>query len=77
MTTDKLLDPDDLAAHFKVKRRTVLEWAKKYSWPRTGFGRTPRWTVEQVAEIERLHAVTAAGVTSRDGRTARSARRPR
>lgn len=72
-----LLTPDDLAAHFGIERRTVLEWAKRFNWPRTQFGRHPRWTAEQVAEIERTHAVSPTGVVPSDGRTARSARRAR
>ena len=70
-----LLDPDALAAHFGVNRPTSLRWAKTYGWPRTRVGRKSYWTPEQVADIERRHAVTSSGVAPRDGRTARSARR--
>lgn len=70
-----LLTPDDLAAHFGVPRATVMEWTRKYGWPRTQVGRSFRWTPEQVEHIERAHAVTPAGVAPKDGRTMRSARR--
>lgn len=74
--TDRLLSPDDLAVHFGVDRLTIIAWSKRFAWPRTQIGvKTIRWTTAQLAEIEAKHSVTPTGVTPRDGRTARSARR--
>lgn len=70
-----LLKPSDLAEHFGVEERFIMEWARRYKWPRTQVGRRFRWTPAQVEQIERLHAVTPAGVKPKDGRTARSAAR--
>lgn len=70
-----LLTAADLAEHFKVDERTVMDWSRKYRWPRTQIGRRFRWTAEQVAQIERLHTITPTGVTPKDGRTPRSAGR--
>jgi hypothetical protein len=70
-----LLTAADLAEHFRCTTRDVMEWQRLYDWPKTRIGRKFRWTPEQVAQIERLHAVSPAGVKPRDGRTARSARR--
>ena len=70
-----LLTPADLAEHFKVPERTVMEWQRADHWPHPRIGRKVRWTPEQVEQIERQHTVTPAGVRPKDGRTARSAGR--
>lgn len=69
-----LLTADDLAAIFKVKRRRIVEWQHKFGWPHVRVGRTYRWTPEHVEQIKARHTITAAGVKSTDGRTARSRR---
>lgn len=72
----RLLTAADLAEMFGVTEAKVMEWQRVYSWPKTTFGRTFRWTPEQVDEITRRHSFDGAGVIgSADGRTQRSASR--
>lgn len=74
-TPERLLTADDLAVIFAVSRRRIMEWQLAHSWPTTRFGRTLRWTPEQVEQIKARHSVTPEGVKPADGRTARSARK--
>jgi uncharacterized protein YjcR len=72
----KLLTAADLAEMFGVTEQKVMEWQRTYAWPKTTFGRTFRWTPEQVDEITRQHSFDGGGVIgSADGRTQRSASR--
>lgn len=70
-----LLTADDLAAHFKVTRRRVIEWNNQHAWPCVRVGNVIRWTPEQVEQIKAHHTITPQGVKPADGRTAKSARR--
>lgn len=64
-----LLSPDELAERFGVDRRVVLEWSRKYHWPRTKVGRHIWFTEEQYERILASHEVRDGEVVNRDGRT--------
>lgn len=73
--SDSLLTAADLADHFGLTERRVMEYAHQYGWPRIQIGRKFRWTPQLVEQIEREHTVSPSGVAPADGRTARSAAR--
>lgn len=73
---EKLLTAEDLAAHFGVSRRRVMEWQHIHQWPCVKVGRTFRWTTEQLKQIEALHSVKP-NRSPNDPRTALSAKRGR
>lgn len=51
------LTTQDVAAHMQVSPRTVQRWCRERVVPHTRVnGRTIRFTVEQLAEIERAYA---------------------
>lgn len=76
MSDEKLLTAEDLADHFGVSRRRVMEWQHQHGWPCVKVGRTFRWTPEQVEQIKAMHSVKPNRSPS-DPRTALSAKRGR
>lgn len=52
-----LLTEADLAGRLQVTPEQVREWRRQYHWPCTKFGRTIRFTEQQVERIIRAHEV--------------------
>lgn len=68
-----------LADALGVAPAVVAGWRRRYGWPHLRIGRTIRYTVEQVAQIKRMHTVAARQdparrLQERWGLTERSAR---
>lgn len=66
--------PEDVAERFGITRRQVMAFCAAGKWPHERFGKRVRFTAEQVAQIEALHAVaTKSAAANPWGRRTRRA----
>lgn len=73
----RYLTDADLAEKLGVPEKKVAEWRLRYGWPHMKVGRQVRYTLDDIAEIERRQHVAGSAPTSDalPGQTALSAAR--